>query len=498
MLNLSSKNIRLNGIAQNKNEAIKLVAQALVQHGNVAEGYENGMLAREQQTSTFLGNGIAIPHGTLDTRHLVKETGVQILQFPQGVEWGEGNVAYVVIGIAAKSDEHLALLRQLTTVLSDETAAETLAKTQDLNEFIAVLSGKKSLLLSSSELISLNVESDSLLTLSAINAGKLQEQGYVSADFVSDVIAQPTLSLGDNLFLNDSAKGNQANGVALAQNRSGKTVITVSAVDNNAQTVLSALLKTEFRQQLQQNPTALLNLISGGSATVNAEAHSDSQAEKVIGTFTLRNDNGLHARPVAELVKIVKSFDASISVENLDRGTAPVSAKSTMKILTLGAVKGSKLRFVAEGAQALLAIEAIKAGFENGLGEPVNFVPSEADTIEQSAPVSQAVENPQVSANTASETNANGELEATFVIRNEHGLHARPSAMLVAEVKKYNADIKVQNLDRNSDLVSAKSMMKIVALGVTKGHHLRFVATGEQAKEALEGIGKAIESGLGE
>lgn len=120
MLNLSAKNIRLNGSAANKEEAIKLVAAGLVANGNVENGYEAGMLAREQQTSTFLGNGIVIPHGTLDTRGLVKETGVQIIQFPQGIEWGEGNTAYVVIGIAAKSDEHLTLLRQLTTVLSNE------------------------------------------------------------------------------------------------------------------------------------------------------------------------------------------------------------------------------------------------------------------------------------------------------------------------------------------------------------------------------------------
>lgn len=105
MLNLSAKNIRLNGSASNKEEVIRFVAAELVAKGNVAAGYEVGMLNRETQTSTFLGNGIAIPHGTLDTRDLVKETGVQIIQLPQGVEWGEGNTAYVVIGIAAKSDD---------------------------------------------------------------------------------------------------------------------------------------------------------------------------------------------------------------------------------------------------------------------------------------------------------------------------------------------------------------------------------------------------------
>ena len=77
-------------------------------------------------------------------------------------------------------------------------------------------------------------------------------------------------------------------------------------------------------------------------------------------------------------------------------------------------------------------------------------------------------------------------IEAVFVIKNEQGLHARPSAILVNEVKKYNASVAVQNLDRNSQLVSAKSLMKIVALGVVKGTRLRFVATGDEAQQAID------------
>ena len=97
-----------------------------------------------------------------------------------------------------------------------------------------------------------------------------------------------------------------------------------------------------------------------------------------------------------------------------------------------------------------------------------------------------AVENPSES------------VEGIFEVKNEHGLHARPAAILVSEVKKYNANIAVQNLDRDTPLVSAKSLMKVVALGVVKGHRLRFVATGEQAQQAIEGIGAAINAGLGE
>ncbi|MEG9488365.1 fused PTS fructose transporter subunit IIA/HPr protein [Mannheimia indoligenes] len=494
MLNLSAKNIRLNSSANSKEEVIRLVAAELVANGNVAEGYESGMLARETQTSTFLGNGIAIPHGTLDTRDLVKETGVQIIQLPEGVEWGEGNKAYVVIGIAAKSDEHLTLLRQLTTVLSDEDAANQLAKTQNLDEFIAVLSGKKNLPTLCEELVSLNVESSSLITLSAINAAKLQEKGYVSQAFMSDVIANNALNLGNNLFITDSAKGNQANGLAVARNTQGQMLVTVAQIDSSLQSLLAQLLKADVRTQFANANTAqIIALLKGETVELNAPAVQASASNQVIGTFTIRNDNGLHARPAALLVQTVKPFTSKITVENLDRSTPPASAKSAMKVVALGASKGHRLRFVAEGDDAQQAIEALQKAITEGLGESVSFVPEIEDTIE-SASVSTPV---QAEAATVSAPVEN-QKEATFVIKNEHGLHARPSAVLVNEVKKFNAKIEVQNVDKNSPLVSAKSLMKIVALGVTKGTTLRFVATGDDAEAALTAIGAAIEAGLGE
>ena len=84
-------------------------------------------LAREQQTSTFLGNGIAIPHGTTDTRDQVLKTGVQVFPVPGRRHRGDGQGSVrAAIGIAASSDEHLGLLRQLTHVLSDDSVAEQL------------------------------------------------------------------------------------------------------------------------------------------------------------------------------------------------------------------------------------------------------------------------------------------------------------------------------------------------------------------------------------
>jgi len=135
-----------------------------------------------------LGNGIAIPHGTTDTRSLVKKTGVQVFQFPQGVEWGEGQTAYIAIGIAASSDEHLGLLRQLTHVLSDDTIAEQLKSATQAEELRALLMGEnqRSALLLDNSTLALNVDTTDLVTLQAINAGRLKQAAAVlSRQFVA-------------------------------------------------------------------------------------------------------------------------------------------------------------------------------------------------------------------------------------------------------------------------------------------------------------------------
>lgn len=499
MLELSESNIHLNANAADKQQAIEMAASALVQADNVENGYLQGMLARELQTSTFLGNGIAIPHGTLGTRSMVKKTGVQVFQFPQGIEWGEGNIAYVVIGIAARSDEHLSLLRQLTQVLSDEDTAAKLAKITDVAEFRAILMGET---IEPFEIpaanISLDVDTQSLLTLVAINAGQLQMQSAVENRFISEVINNAALPLGKGLWVTDSVIGNVKNALAFSRaktifshnGKAVKGVITVAAVSDQINPTLARLLDDDVQTTLLNgNSTEILTALLGSSSDVETQSVEGA----VVGTFTIRNEHGLHARPSANLVNEVKKFTSKITMQNLTRESEVVSAKSLMKIVALGVTQGHRLRFVAEGEDAKQAIESLGKAIANGLGENVSVVPpSEPDTIEI---MGDQIHTPAVTEDDNLPANA---IEAVFVIKNEQGLHARPSAILVNEVKKYNASVAVQNLDRNSQLVSAKSLMKIVALGVVKGTRLRFVATGEEAQQAIDGISAVIESGLGE
>ena len=89
-------------------------------------------------------------------------------------------------------------------------------------------------------------------------------------------------------------------------------------------------------------------------------------------------------------------------------------------------------------------------------------------------------------------------LSAEYVVRNEHGLHARPGTMLVNTIKQFESEITVTNLDGSGKPANGRSLMKVVALGVKKGHRLRFTAQGADAEQALKAIGDAIAAGLGE
>ncbi|MGM9321797.1 phosphoenolpyruvate--protein phosphotransferase [Deinococcus aquaticus] len=144
MIELPEQLIRLGAQAASKDDAIRQVAALLAGAGNTDPAYLQGMLARETQANTYLGSGIAIPHGTPDTRHLIHRTGIAVLQLPQGVSWGEGGEQVrLVVGIAAASDEHLDILRRLTRVLSDDDLVERLSTTRSPADLQEALTGTR-------------------------------------------------------------------------------------------------------------------------------------------------------------------------------------------------------------------------------------------------------------------------------------------------------------------------------------------------------------------
>ncbi|EEC4818090.1 fused PTS fructose transporter subunit IIA/HPr protein [Salmonella enterica] len=374
MFQLSIQDIHPGEQAGNKEEAIRQIAAALAQAGNVAGGYVDGMLAREQQTSTFLGNGIAIPHGTTDTRDQVLKTGVQVFQFPQGVTWGEGQVAYVAIGIAASSDEHLGLLRQLTHVLSDDSVAEQLKSATTAEELRALLMGEKQSeqLKLDNETMTLDVIASSLVTLQALNAARLKEAGAVDAAFVAKTINDSPMNLGQGIWLNDSAEGNLRSAVAVSRATQAfdvegeKAALLVTVAMNDEQPI--AVLKRLGDLLLNNKADRLL---SADAATLLALLTSDDALtdDVLSAEFVVRNEHGLHARPGTMLVNTIKQFNSEITVTNLDGTVKPANGRSLMKVVALGVKKGHRLRFTAQGEDAEQALKAIGDAIAAGLGE---------------------------------------------------------------------------------------------------------------------------------
>ena len=141
---LSKDRISLQASATDKVDAIRKAGELLVTSGCVLPEYVDGMLTREQSMSTSLGNGVAIPHGIYENREHILQTGISILQLTEGVEWDEGEKVFMVIGIAASSDEHVGVLSNLADVVDNEETLAELLQTNDPDVVVKYLGEKQS------------------------------------------------------------------------------------------------------------------------------------------------------------------------------------------------------------------------------------------------------------------------------------------------------------------------------------------------------------------
>ncbi len=141
LFKLGAENIFLGLSANTKEEAIRFAGEQLVKGGYVEPEYVQAMLDREKLTPTYLGESIAVPHGTVEAKDRVLKTGVVFCQYPQGVRFGEeeDDIARLVIGIAARNNEHIQVITSLTNALDDETVIERLAQTSSVEEVLALL-----------------------------------------------------------------------------------------------------------------------------------------------------------------------------------------------------------------------------------------------------------------------------------------------------------------------------------------------------------------------
>ena len=134
---LSENNIILGLESESKEDAITRAGRLLVKGGYVKEGYIDAMHEREKVVTTYIGMGVAIPHGTGEAKKQIEKSGVVVLQYPNGVKFGD-ELAYLVIGIAGAGDEHLEILSNIATSLENPDLVEKLNSTKNKQDILSV------------------------------------------------------------------------------------------------------------------------------------------------------------------------------------------------------------------------------------------------------------------------------------------------------------------------------------------------------------------------
>jgi mannitol PTS system EIIA component len=137
-LPLDPRAIRLNASATGRDDAIRQCGEALLAVGAVEEAYIDTMIERERSISTYVGEGVAIPHGTLAAKEAVRHDAISVVRFPAGVDW-DGDRVTVCIGIAARGNGHVALLAQLAEILMEPDQAQALREATEVAEVVRLL-----------------------------------------------------------------------------------------------------------------------------------------------------------------------------------------------------------------------------------------------------------------------------------------------------------------------------------------------------------------------
>ncbi|MDR3152438.1 MAG: PTS sugar transporter subunit IIA [Bifidobacteriaceae bacterium] len=131
--------IDLNMSFVNKDEAIRFCGEKLFKAGCIESGYIDKMIERDKMVSVYIGNNIAIPHGTDEARSLVKKSGICLCQVPKGVAFGE-ETANILFGIAGIGDEHLEILQKIAIFCSDINNVKKLIAAKSKFEIINLIS----------------------------------------------------------------------------------------------------------------------------------------------------------------------------------------------------------------------------------------------------------------------------------------------------------------------------------------------------------------------
>ena len=134
---LSEENIALNVKVKDKEEAIRYAGKILVENAYTTPKYIEHMM--ERRFSVYIGNHLAIPHGIESSDSEIYTSGLSVVQIPEGVDFGDGNIAYVVIGIAGKDGTHLNMLSNIALICAEEENIEKMRHAENKQEIMELL-----------------------------------------------------------------------------------------------------------------------------------------------------------------------------------------------------------------------------------------------------------------------------------------------------------------------------------------------------------------------
>ena len=138
-ISLDADHILLGQAYSTKQEVIQTIGEIMVAHGEVTRRYVEGMLQKEAILSTWVTEGVALPHGTNEVKNEVVKSSVVLIQIPQGIDWGAGRTVRLVFGLAGKGDEHVKLLTGIARVLQDAGSVAKLGSARDKDEVVRIL-----------------------------------------------------------------------------------------------------------------------------------------------------------------------------------------------------------------------------------------------------------------------------------------------------------------------------------------------------------------------
>ncbi|USP41917.1 phosphoenolpyruvate--protein phosphotransferase [Acinetobacter sp. XS-4] len=455
MLALEPRHIHMNQHAVDKKHALQCLVDILVKDGLVTPEYITGLINREQQSATYLGQGIAIPHGTPQSREFILETGIRLAHFPEGIIWDGENTIYLAVVIAAKSDEHLQVLQILTRALMQDVSEQVKNATQP-EQIIELLQAQPLSLTLHENLIQTEVESQDIEDLLWSASQILKKHNFVKCGFLSSLEPDQVIQLQDQIWSISSSKFVQQPAISIVKPR--------QALDVNGQK-LNTLVCIAANEQLDnQRFNRLIDILFNPEQVAQLDqTQTPNEIAKIIGadiipdwphrSVVLANAHGLHARPATHLVNLTKSFQGDIQVA-VDEGNF-VSAKSLTRLLALGCKRGQTLRFIAEPeTDAVDALDKVIQAVQEGLGEEVEPIQS-SDSQEAQSPQTIKSLLKTLSTNTGIPASSGLAFGPVHVIKPKVYQYERMGLSVKAEKEKL--DIALHAVKNNIHQVIAKS-----------------------------------------